>query len=124
MGILNHKFMMVLIVVIISGLTVWADDTEISDNVHALMGAAFHGRLEQVQRLLDKGVDVNSRYLDYETPLIFASLRGHVKIVKLLLSRGADVNARDEWGKTALTYAEEKGHKQVRDLLIKHGARK
>ena len=55
-----------------------------------------------VQALLDHGVDVNQRYANDATALMWAAAYGHVETVKLLLARGADAGATDNRGKTAL----------------------
>jgi ankyrin repeat protein len=124
MSSFSSKFVAFLIVFMLFGGTAWAEDTGITDDVHDLIGAACDGKVGEVRRLLDKGVDINARYLDFETALIFASLNGQMGVVKLLVARGANVNARDERGKTALAYAEEHHHDKVRDFLVKHGAQK
>jgi uncharacterized protein len=93
------------------------------DRVENFMSAAYYGKVQDVRQLLDRGVDVNSRYRDGETALMFAALKGHLNVVKLLLERGAKVNAKDVRGNTALWYAKEKGHTKVSRLLLKHHAR-
>lgn len=67
----------------------------------ALGEAARWGFLDETQRLLDAGVDVNSRKENGVTPLMLANT---VKIAKLLIDRGADVNARDNEGTTPLIW--------------------
>jgi ankyrin repeat protein len=88
----------------------------------ALRVAATNGRLEDVERLLDEGADINASADNGMTPLILASWMGHIKVVELLLSQGADVSARTKQGSTALSLAIEKNHQQVIELLQQYGA--
>jgi uncharacterized protein len=74
-------------------------------DTEALVHAAMNGRLEQVQALLDKGVDVNAKGIMDETPLMKAAWGGHLKVAKLLVEKGADVNAETKHGQTALKSA-------------------
>ncbi|MBI5570107.1 MAG: ankyrin repeat domain-containing protein [Desulfomonile tiedjei] len=77
-----------------------------SGDVNELIHAAMNGRLEQVQALLKKGVDVNaSSGFGGQSPLMSAAYGGHLKVAKLLVEKGADVNAETKDGKTALKEA-------------------
>jgi ankyrin repeat protein len=100
-----------------------------SGDINDLTHAAMDGRVEQVKKLLDKGVDVNSRNNFGETPLTAAAGRGHLEVVKLLLERGAKVNSETGNGRNALVKAMEKAwmrggaQSAVAKLLIEHGAK-
>ncbi len=92
--------------------------------------AAKQGKLAQVRRLAEAGVDVNVRedFLGFR-PLISASLNGHLNVVKYLLSAGAHVDAvvthqfaNDYIGATALIVACQNGHRKVVEELLKAGA--
>ena len=64
----------------------------------ALMEAASKNGLEQVQLLLDRENDVNTKSEDGKTVLMFASEKGHSNVVTLLLEKGAEVNAKaNDW---------------------------
>jgi len=89
----------------------------------ALRVAASNGSLEEVERLLGEGADINASSDNGMTPLILASWNGHTKVVALLLREGADVAAKTKEGSTALTLASERNHKQVITLLRQNGAR-
>ena len=67
--------------------------------------------------MLDRGVNVNARYANELTALMWAAGYGKMDTVRLLVTRGADVSARDNRGKTAYVIAQEQGYKTVAALL-------
>jgi ankyrin repeat protein len=80
------------------------------------------------KKLLDEGVDVNTKFRYDRTALSFAADRGHVDVVKVLLERGADVTMKDTfYNATALTWAvspamdRKPQHTDVVRLLLEHG---
>ena len=102
----------------------------------ALNWAALEGNIDLAKRLLDSGVDVNTRGRYGRTPLIEAiHQRSHLcpittdsrtiarqkqqsmKLIKLLLKRGADASLSDENKRNAIRHAEHHGEKKVIDLL-------
>ena len=77
-----------------------------ADKAEALAEATRKGDVAAVKKLLDEGVDVNTKFRYGATALAFACDRGHLDVVKLLLDRGADVNVRDTfYNATPLTWA-------------------
>jgi hypothetical protein len=91
--------------------------------------AARKGDVAAVRKLLDEGIDVNTRFRYGVTALSYASDRGHLDVVTLLLERGADVNARDTfYNATPLSWAvapatgRKPQHPEIVALLLKHGA--
>jgi ankyrin repeat protein len=88
----------------------------------ALRSAASNGQVEEVERLLNEGADIDARADNGMTPLILASWRGHAKVVELLLREGADVNAATDIGTTALRLATERGHREIIRMLQEAGA--
>jgi hypothetical protein len=100
-----------------------------SDKADALSEAARKGDTATVKKLLDEGVDVNTKFRYGATALSYACDRGHVDVVKLLLERGADPNVKDTFYKaTPLTWAVSPAtgrtpqHPEVVRLLLQHGA--
>jgi len=113
-------------IVLMAAASAAAQDT--SEKADALSAAARKGDAAAVRKLLDEGVDVNTKFRYNRTALSFAADRGHVEVVKLLLDRGADVNVKDTfYGATALTWAVSPAmdrtakHTEVVELLLKRG---
>src|SRR5215831_15526556 len=71
----------------------------------ALMCAAAGGHTGVVQKLLDRGANVNARDDIDNTPLIWASHIGYKDAAVALIASGAYVNAENKYGETALTIA-------------------
>ena len=74
------------------------------------------------QKLLSKGFDVNTRYMDGETLLMRAVVDGHTDVVKLLIQKGANVNQNDLFGFTALGLAVLNNRLIIVQYLLKHKA--
>jgi hypothetical protein len=96
----------------------------------AFWEAARKGDVATVKKLLDEGVDVNTRFRYGATALSYASDRGHLEVARLLLERGADVNVKDSfYGATPLSWASSPAkarkpeHAEIVRLLLQHGAR-
>ena len=65
-----------------------------------MLEVAAKGDNARVKELLDKGVDVNMRGNDRNTPIMEAAYAGHLDTVKLLLDHGADLSAKKNDGAT------------------------
>ena len=98
------------------------------DKADALSEAARKGDVAAVKKLLDEGVNVDTKFRYNRTALSFAADRGHADIVKLLLDRGADINAKDTfYNASALTWAVTPAlertpkHTEVVRVLLEHG---
>ena len=94
-----------------------------------LQDAASKGDAAAVKKLLDEGVDPNTKFRYNATALFFASLHGHVDVVKVLLDKGADMNVKDTfYGFTPLMLAvspaqkKKPEHTEIAKLLLAKGA--
>ena len=91
--------------------------------------AAGKGFTDIAEMLLDAGVEVNARYGNGLTALMWAAghtndvpVREGEETVRRLLDRGADIALTDDRGWTALMIAAERGHKEIVTLLLSAGA--
>ncbi len=94
-----------------------------------LQDAARKGDATTVKKLLDEGVDVNTKFRYGTTALFFACDHGHVDVVKVLLDKGADLTIKDSfYGFTPLMLAVSPAqkrrpeHTEIAKLLIAKGA--
>jgi ankyrin repeat protein len=101
------------------------DETGKPPIVYAAAGA----RLDIVKRLLARSIDVNARYPNGLTLLMWASGPDEavpeaeaIKVVTYLLDAGAHIDDRDDRGRTALMIAAEGGHAEIANLLLERGA--
>lgn len=85
-----------------------------ADQVEMLEVAA-KGNNARIKELLDKGVDVNMRGNDSNTPIMEAGYAGHIDTVKFLLDHGADLSAKKKDGATTMALSGRT--KNVVDLL-------
>ncbi|XP_046341569.2 ankyrin repeat and KH domain-containing protein mask-like isoform X2 [Haliotis rufescens] len=72
--------------------------------------ASRTGNVEEVKRLLSRGVDINCRGMGSTTPVMVAAYSGHRDVVELLVSKGADVSLVDKDGDSILHLACLRGH--------------
>ena len=87
------------------------------DKVYQLRRACGRSELDEVKRLVNEGVDVDSADgNDGWTPLMFAAhlgYNGNVDIIQFLLDRGANVNSHNNYGWTPLMIAANNDHSHV-----------
>jgi ankyrin repeat protein len=72
--------------------------------------------------LLMKGIDVESRDDNGNTPLLNAVGKGHFEIIEILLNHGANVDSATDRGFTSLYAACKEGHLSIVNLLIDKGS--
>jgi Ankyrin repeats (3 copies) len=94
-----------------------------------LQEAARKGDAALVKKLLDDGVDMNTKYRYGATALLYACDHGHVDVVKVLLDNGADLALKDTfYGFTPLMLAvspaqkRKPEHTEIAKLLIAKGS--
>lgn len=91
--------------------------------------AAARAQLDIVKRLLARNIDINARYANDLTLLMWASGADEkvpeaeaIKVVAYLLDGGAHIDDRDARGRTALMIAAEGGRAEIAALLLARGA--
>ena len=91
--------------------------------------AAASARLDIVKLLLAGNIDINARYANNLTLLMWASGPDEnvpeaqaIEVVSYLLDAGARIDDRDARGRTALMIAAEGGHAEMANLLLARGA--
>jgi uncharacterized protein len=91
--------------------------------------AAAGARLDVMKRLLARNIDINARYSNDLTLLMWASGPDEkapeaqaVNVVSYLLDAGAHIDDQDDRGRTALMIAAEGGHQDIANLLLARGA--
>lgn len=88
----------------------------------ALYPAIERGDLEQIERHVHWGSDINALDPDGQRPLHAAAEAGRSVVVRTLLDGGAEIDAPDREGHTALYVALMQGRTQVAELLVQRGA--
>ncbi len=80
--------------------------------------ACFEGDLDQVEKSLAEGVNVNAVMNNDLTPLMLSCIRGHRDVFECLINAGADLNERTINGATLMIIAAKRGHTGIVKLLI------
>jgi ankyrin repeat protein len=107
-----------------------ADDRAVDETGKPpIVYAAAAARFDAVTRLLARKVDINARYPNDLTLLMWASGPDDaapeaqaIKIVQQLLDAGAHIDDRDARGRTALMIAAEGGRSGIANVLLARGA--
>jgi uncharacterized protein len=82
--------------------------------------ASFDGDIEEVNRLIALGVNLDTQGDLGDTPLRSAVVQNHTHVLKILLANFADPNILDRYKKIPLQYAEEQGNQEAIELLRNH----
>jgi ankyrin repeat protein len=107
-----------------------ADDRSLDETGKPpIVYAAARGKLDIVKRLLARNIDVNGRYANDLTLLMWAAGPDEkvaeadaLKVMTYLLDAGAHIDDRDARGRTALMIAAEGGRADIANLLLARGA--
>jgi ankyrin repeat protein len=84
--------------------------------------AMQRGDIDQLDRHIFWGADVNSMMPNGKYPLHMAAEKGRLVMVRTLLEHGADIDSRTESGDSALALAILAGRTQVAEVLLAQGA--
>ncbi len=84
--------------------------------------AMQRGDIDQLERHIHWGTDINARLPNGQHPLHIAAEKGRIIMVKTLLKHAADIDARTEQGDSALDLAILSGRTQVAEVLLAEGA--
>lgn len=82
----------------------------------------YDGSLQDIQRFVEQGADVNAKKSEGWHALQLAAKRGDIEIVRYLLDKGAEINAENNGGVTALGSAAFRGYTDIVNLLLERGA--
>ena len=97
-------------------------DAERKPSGECLQKAACFGYIKLAKLLLEKGVNVNTRDRNKNTPLINAAHTKHSEVARYLVESGAYINARNRYKWSALKYACLNNDKELAKYLIEHEA--
>ena len=80
------------------------------------------GNIEMLNKIINDIDNINFRYDDGCTALMYACENGNKEVIETLINHGADVNAKDIHQKTALMYACEKRNEDAVRVLLNNNA--
>ena len=84
--------------------------------------ACFHGHLDIIQSLLNKGAGIHDKNSCGWSLIMEASRNGYIEIVEFLVSQGANVNDVCKYGWNSLMLASAQGNTRVVKFLLVQGA--
>lgn len=93
-----------------------------SGGTTTLLYAVEDARLDIVEELIARGVNLEAQDARGYTALILAAFRGRIPILRLLIQSGANVNGRDRHGNSVLLFAAQHGEREIVKLLVEAGA--
>ena len=82
-----------------------------------LMRLASQNQLDKIQKVIDKGANINAQDIKGETALIKALKEGYEDVGMILIRNKADINLKDKEGFSVLDYVKENKLLKISDLL-------
>lgn len=110
--VMTMKIAFVIIATFILSLGLFANESD------TLMNALKNNDINKAKELIMAGVNINTRNMIGETPLMEASEKGFTEIVELLLNKKVNINVGNVRNRTALSKAAEEGHIEIVKLLV------
>jgi len=111
------KFIIILIFIVAASACSQPDKPELSFTV-----ALQNRDINQIERHIYWGTDLNQVLPNGLSPIQFASQQGHIIVVKLLLKQNIQIETKTSQGHTSLYLAILNGRTQIADLLVSKGA--
>lgn len=94
-----------------------------SHPVETLFAAAREGNLEQIQKSLDEGVNIEAATPGSFSALSFAASAGQLDALRFLVEKGAGISRKSGgFGTTAIVQAAAYGHTEACELLLSLGS--
>lgn len=87
-----------------------------------LIQAAERKETETIKRLIEEGVDLNTKDSEGRTATMIATYNNDVTTAKVLIEAGADVNIQDDMKNNPFLYAGAEGYVEILKLTINAGA--
>lgn len=87
-----------------------------------LIQAAERKETETIKRLIEEGVDINTKDSEGRTATMIATYNNDVETAKVLIKAGADVNIQDNMKNNPFLYAGAEGYVEILKLTIEAGA--
>ncbi|MFD6441898.1 ankyrin repeat domain-containing protein [Peribacillus sp. NPDC060186] len=87
-----------------------------------LIQAAERKETETIKRLIEEGVDINTKDSEGRTATMIATYNNDVETTKVLIKAGADVNIQDNMKNNPFLYAGAEGYVEILKLTIEAGA--
>jgi ankyrin repeat protein len=79
--------------------------------------AAFEGHVNLLERLIEKGADVNALVPNKSNALMLAARNGHIEVVRRLLKLDVNVDQKNDSGFTAESWALSNGNTDIAELI-------
>ena|ERR1700693_134521 len=99
-------------------ICVQEDTMKLKQATERLFEAAKSGSLQDVERSIEDGAEVNARTKFLKnTALHWAAHNGHTPVVELLIQKGANCNLRNERWRTLAETAAARGHPNIVALI-------
>ena len=94
----------------------------LADNAHKAILAVKNANFDDLETVLDEGVQIDTKDEYGNTLLILACQQGNKRMAKFLLRRGATVNSQNNLGNTLLHYLHEYKNDSLFEYMKQKGA--